>query len=73
MNIIDGKQIAREVLEQLRKEISEKSLNLSLAAVLVGDDHEFKKFVELKGKVAERAGITFTTYKFPERIINTKI
>lgn len=68
MNIIDGKKIAKEVLEELKKEISDKNLKLSLGAVLVGDDPEFKKFVDLKGKTAEKAGITFTAYKFPENI-----
>jgi len=41
---------------------------LRLAAVLVGDDPEFKKFVELKGWAAERAGVNFTIYRFPENI-----
>ncbi|MBI2064431.1 MAG: bifunctional 5,10-methylenetetrahydrofolate dehydrogenase/5,10-methenyltetrahydrofolate cyclohydrolase [Candidatus Yanofskybacteria bacterium] len=66
--IIDGKQIADEILAELKKEILDKNLNLSLGAVLVGDDPEFKKFVDLKGKVAEKAGIAFTTYKFPKEI-----
>lgn len=68
MIIIDGKQIAEELLTEAKKEISDKNLDLSLGAVLVGDDPEFKKFVDLKGRVAEKAGIVFTTYKFPEEI-----
>ncbi|MDO8496490.1 MAG: bifunctional 5,10-methylenetetrahydrofolate dehydrogenase/5,10-methenyltetrahydrofolate cyclohydrolase [bacterium] len=66
--IIDGKQIAQEVLAELKKEISDKNLELSLGAILVGDDPEFKKFVELKGRAAERAGVNFTMYRFPENI-----
>lgn len=65
---IDGKKIAEEVLVDLKKEIADKNLELSLGAVLVGDDPEFKKFVDLKGGVAEKAGISFTTYKFEEKI-----
>ena len=66
--IIDGKKIADEVLAELKNEISDKGLELSLGAVLVGDDPEFKKFVELKGKAADRAGINFTMYRFHEKI-----
>ena len=66
--IIDGKQLAKEVLVELKQEIEDKKLQLAMAAVLVGDDPEFKKFVDLKGKVAEAAGVNFTVYKFPEDI-----
>lgn len=66
--IIDGNKIAEDVLAEVRRKISDKNLELSLGAVLVGEDPEFKKFVDLKGRVAERAGVTFTTYKFPEKI-----
>jgi methylenetetrahydrofolate dehydrogenase (NADP+) / methenyltetrahydrofolate cyclohydrolase len=66
--IIDGRKIADYVLGELRKEIIENNLDLSLGAVLVGDDPEFKKFVDLKSRIAEKIGISFTIYKFPEDI-----
>ena len=66
--IINGRKIAEEVIESLKEEISSKNLKLQLGAVLVGDDPEFKKFVELKGKAAEKVGVDFTIYKFSEEI-----
>ena len=66
--IIDGKQIAEEIISGLKKEVEDKKLKLQLGAVLVGDDPEFKKFVELKGKAADKIGIDFTLYKFPKDI-----
>lgn len=66
--LVNGRKIAEEVLTELKKEISNNYLDLSLGAILVGDDPEFNKFVELKRKAAESIGITFTTYKFPENI-----
>jgi len=66
--IIDGKKISEEILMELKKEISDKKLSLKLAAILVGDDPEFKKFVDLKGGAAEKIGVTFTIYKFPSDI-----
>jgi methylenetetrahydrofolate dehydrogenase (NADP+)/methenyltetrahydrofolate cyclohydrolase len=71
--IIDGKKISEEVLAGLKKEISDKNFELSLGAVLVGDDPEFKKFVDLKSKVAENVGIAFTTYKFDEDITTEEL
>src|SRR3989338_1819997 len=66
--IIDGKQIAQEILGELKKEIKDRNLKLQMAAILVGDDPEFKKFVELKCRAAERAGVNFTIYRFSENI-----
>ena len=66
--IIDGRKIAEEVLGELKKEISSKNLKLRLAAVLVGSDPEFEKFVQLKGKAAEKIGVEFPVYQFPEEI-----
>ena len=68
--VIDGKKIADEALGGLKKEVSEKESKLRLAAILVGDDPEFKKFVELKGKVAENIGVSFEMYQFSENIAN---
>ena len=65
---IDGKQIAEEILQKLKNEISSRNLKLRLAAILVGEDPEFKKFVELKGRVANDIGASFKMYQFPENI-----
>lgn len=66
--IIDGKQIAEEILAELKKEVLDKKLDLSLGAVLVGDDPEFKKFVEFKSKAADKVEISPTIYPFPKDI-----
>lgn len=66
--IIEGKKISQEILENLKGEIISKKLKLRLAAILVGSDPEFKKFVELKGRAAESMGIIFKMYQFSENI-----
>jgi len=66
--IIDGRKIAEEVLGELKKEIESKKLKLRLAAVLVGNDPEFEKFVQIKGKKAEEIGIEYPIYQFPKDI-----
>jgi methylenetetrahydrofolate dehydrogenase (NADP+) / methenyltetrahydrofolate cyclohydrolase len=71
--ILNGRQIADEVLETLREKVAVKNLKLKLAAVLVGDDPEFKKFVELKGTAAKSIGVSFRAYQFPENITTKKL
>lgn len=48
--------------------IINNNLKLRLAAILVGEDSEFKKFVELKSKAATKVGVGFEMYQFPENI-----
>ncbi len=71
--IIQGRLIAEELLNQLKKEVEDKDLKLQLAAVLVGTSPEFKKFVELKGKAAEKIGVSFKMCEFPEDITTQKL
>jgi len=66
--IIDGRQIAEKILGELKKEVDNKKLKLRMTAVLVGDDPEFKKFVELKGKAAEKIGVEFKIFQFDGNI-----
>src|SRR5687767_10992691 len=66
MAIIDGQQLAVEVLEHLKQEIKEKNLSLQLAAVTIGNDPALKKFVELKKKAAHSIGLEFSSYELEE-------
>lgn len=66
--IIEGKLISQKVLEELKKEIQQKNLNLRLAAVLVSNNPGIRKFVELKGKAAREAVIDYNIFEFPEKI-----
>lgn len=71
--IIDGRQIAQEVLDELKKEIKARSLKLQMAAVLVSNDQALKKFVELKEKAAKQIGVGFKSYFFEESISEEKL
>lgn len=66
--VIEGKKIAPKILDELKNRVKEKNLKLRLAAVLVGENSELEKFVQLKAKVAEEVGIAFSVYQFPESI-----
>ena len=71
--IIDGRKIAQRILEETKEKAKKFKKPLRLAAVLVGENTDLKKFVELKKKAAEEIGIEFKIYKFPESITNNKL
>lgn len=73
MTIVDGKKIAAEVLEKLKKEIRDRGVKLRLAAVLVGNNRGLKKFVELKGKAAREIGVEFALFAFPGTISEDRL
>lgn len=70
MALIDGRKIATEVLLELKAQIHSK---LGLVAITIGDNPALKKFVELKKKAAEEAGINFLSYAFPESISGEEV
>jgi len=67
--IIDGKKVAAEIKEDLKKEISNlksKGVEPALAVILVGDNPASKKYVANKEKTCEQLGIRSLGYKLPE-------
>lgn len=68
--IINGKRIAGEIGDELNLEIEklggEKETTPGLVSIIVGDDQESHKFVDLKQAAAERVGITFTKKAYPK-------
>ncbi|MEK7203544.1 MAG: bifunctional 5,10-methylenetetrahydrofolate dehydrogenase/5,10-methenyltetrahydrofolate cyclohydrolase [Patescibacteria group bacterium] len=71
--LIDGKKIAQKILEELKSKTKNLEKPLRLVGVLVGDNPELKKFIELKKKAAEEIGVEFRSYEFPENITNSKL
>jgi len=63
--IIDGKQIAEKIIDELRARPKPEKI---FAAVLVGDNPQSKSFLLQKEKVAKELGIDFRLYKIPEPI-----
>ena len=73
MRILDGKKLAEEILEKLKKEIKKKRLKLKIAVVLVGKNSASKIFVREKQKACEFVGIDFQLFKFPSKISAQKL
>ncbi len=65
MIILDGRKIQKEILEEIKKEVSVLSFVPIFCDVLVGDDKVSKQYVILKAKMAEMVGIRFHHANFP--------
>ncbi len=63
--VIDGKKIASEILENLKKRGAPKKF---LAAFLIGNDPVSESFIKQKEKTAKELGMDFRLYRFPEKI-----
>ncbi|MFH1421938.1 MAG: tetrahydrofolate dehydrogenase/cyclohydrolase catalytic domain-containing protein, partial [Planctomycetota bacterium] len=63
--LIDGKAIAAELTESVKREISETGIKPHLFAVLVGDDAASIYYADSQKKSAEEVGISYTLDKLP--------
>ncbi len=68
MNIIDGKQIAKELRENIKKEIEENNLTPGLAIIRVGENPASEIYVRNKMKACEKIGIKSELYHFKEDV-----
>ena len=77
MQIIDGKQLAREIRDEIAREVEElkasRDITPGLAVVLVGDDPASHAYVKMKAKACKEAGIYSITHEMPESISQSEI
>lgn len=70
--LIDGKQIAKDIKEEIKKEVAEildhGQRPPHLVAILVGDDGASLSYVSSKEKQSQEVGFTSSVYRFPEAI-----
>ncbi len=79
MKLIDGKQVAQSIKDELKKQVAEmidNDIDPHLAAILIGDDGASQTYVTAKQKACEEVGIISTLYKFDsdiseEQLLNT--
>lgn len=73
MNIIDGRKIKGEILEELKGKVEILPFPPIFCDILVGEDTVSASYVRIKGKAAESVGIKFKTVNFPENITTAEI
>jgi len=75
MQIIDGRKIKQEILNDLKNKVELLPFPPIFCDILVGDDTVSASYVRIKGKAAESIGMKFRTVNFPlntttEEIVN---
>lgn len=68
MQIIDGRKLRKEILEQVKEGVAALSLQPVFCDILVGDDPASVQYVRMKAKTAESVGIKFHNASFPSSI-----
>lgn len=73
MTIIDGKKIAEEIKDVLKKEVAATNKKLRLAVVYVGENPASAKFIEQKKKFGKEIGVDTRAYNFPDDISTNEL
>lgn len=77
MQLIDGKRIAEEIKEEIKREVAgyidREGRSPHLAAVLVGDDPASQTYVRNKEKACTQTGIISSLYKYPAGITEKEL
>ena len=68
--IIDGKELAKHIREELKEEVKElknAEIHPKLAVIMVGDDPASKVYVRNKSRACEDVGIEYEEYLLPAK------
>lgn len=69
--LIDGKELAKNIRAELKEEVAElkeRGINPKLAVIMVGDDPGSQVYVRNKSKACEKAGIEFEEFLYDENL-----
>ncbi len=70
---VDGKEIARVILEQLKQKVSELKASPHLVVILVGNDPASAAYVRQKELKANLIGIQATVHRLPQNVSQTEL
>ena len=73
MQIIDGKKLRGEILEEIKRQVAALPFVPIFCDVLVGEDPASAQYVRMKRKTAESAGIKFHNANFPATITTKEL
>lgn len=68
MNLLDGKVVKKEVLEEVKELVKNIERPLGLTVIQVGDDEASKVYVGQKEKMANELGFNFNHIKLPHDV-----
>ena len=67
MILMFGRELANEIKNTVKQEIAAKKLKLSLSVIMIGKDPASEKYVSIKQRACEIAGIGFKLWRFDEK------
>ena len=73
MELLDGKKVKLEILEELKKELSNYERKLGLVVIEVGDDPASLVYVGQKAKMASELDYNFNHIKLDENVSEEEI
>jgi len=73
MEIIDGRKIRDEILEEIKKGVESLSFQPVFCDILVGKDSVSASYVKIKSKTASLVGIKFRTVELDESILTEEL
>lgn len=68
MQIINGKDIADEILSEIKLEVAKLNFKPVFCDILVGDDPVSSQYVKMKAQMAVKVGMEFLNADFPKNI-----
>ena len=71
--LINGKEVAGHIKQQVKNEIEALGLNPALAVIVVGDNPASKVYVNNKKKACKAVGIESIEYSLPESITEEEL
>jgi methylenetetrahydrofolate dehydrogenase (NADP+)/methenyltetrahydrofolate cyclohydrolase len=71
--IIDGKQIALDIQEELKNKIDEDRLQLSLHIIVVGENPVIESFIKYKRLFADAIGVEFVEHRLDTDVTNIEL
>lgn len=73
MNIIDGRKIKEEILNEVKEGVAKLPFSPVFCDILVGDDVVSASYVRIKEKNALNVGIKFRTAEFPKTVTTEEL
>ncbi len=76
MSLIDGYQIAEEILQKTKRKVTllkKKGITPHLGVVFVGSDDRSAVYIRKKGEAAKEVGMEFSLFQFSEKISEKKL
>lgn len=73
MTLLDGRELAGLIKEELAREITKNNLKLKLVVILVGNNEASEKYVGMKQRGAEQIGMAFELVRFPEEVTQVEL